>query len=63
MWKGARGWADRMMLAKWLLFPTPRLIRWRYQVQHPWLTPLYYLWRPIRGVGRFLREILSRPQP
>ena len=61
--KGASGWANRMVLAKWLLFPAPCFIRWKYQIQHGWLTPVYYFWRPIRGILRFLQEILSRPQP
>lgn len=61
--KSAKGWGDRMILAKWLLFPAPRFIRWKYQIQHRWLTPVYYVWRPIRGVLRFFQEMLSRPHP
>lgn len=63
LWKGAKGRSDRMMLAKSLFFPAPRFIRWKYQIHHRWLTPVYYLWRPIRGILRFLQEISSRPQP
>jgi hypothetical protein len=63
IWKGTRGWADRVTVAKWLLFPAPRFIRWKYQVRHEWLTPLYYFWRPIRGVLRRFQGMLSRPQP
>jgi hypothetical protein len=63
MVKSAKGWADRMILAKWLLFPAPRFIRWKYRIQSRWLTPVYYFWRPIRGGLRLVRESFSRSQP
>jgi hypothetical protein len=63
MVKGAKGWADRMILAKWLLFPAPRFIRWKYRIQHRWLTPIYYFWRPIRGGLRLVHELLPRSPP
>lgn len=63
IWRGTRGWAGRMILAKWLLFPAPRFIRWKYQIQHGWLTPVYCFWHPIRGVLHLVQRVLSRPQP
>ena len=63
MAKGAKGWVDSMILAKWLLLPAPRFIRWNYRIQHRWLTPIYYFWRPIRGGLRLVRKLLSRSPP
>jgi hypothetical protein len=48
------GWRPRALCVKWMLFPSPGYVRATFRVSHPWLLPLYYVYRPLRYVGRRL---------
>ncbi|MGH8545840.1 MAG: nucleotidyltransferase domain-containing protein [Gammaproteobacteria bacterium] len=45
-------WRARVHVIKWLLIPSPHYLRWAEQMRHAWLLPLYYLYRPLRYIGR-----------
>jgi hypothetical protein len=53
------GWRSRLTVARWMLFPSPSLLRANYGVSHAWQIPLYYLYRPLRFLTRRL-PVLGR---
>jgi hypothetical protein len=46
------GWRPRLIVLKWILFPSRDYLRSAYHVGHPWLLPFYYVYRPLRYVAR-----------
>lgn len=48
----AGGWHPRLIVMKWILFPSRDYLRSAYHVGHSWLLPFYYVYRPLRYVAR-----------
>ena len=46
------GWRPRLIIMKWILFPSRDYLRSAYHVGHSWLLPFYYVYRPLRYVAR-----------
>ena len=46
------GWRPRLIVVKWILFPSRDYLRSAYHVGHSWLLPFYYVYRPLRYVAR-----------
>jgi hypothetical protein len=46
------GWRPRLIIVKWILFPSRDYLRSAYHVGHSWLLPFYYVYRPLRYVAR-----------
>jgi hypothetical protein len=46
------GWRPRLIVVKWILFPSRDYLRSAYHVGHSWLLPFYYVYRPLRYIAR-----------
>lgn len=46
------GWRPRLIVMKWILFPSRDYLRSAYHVGHSWLLPFYYVYRPLRYIAR-----------
>lgn len=46
------GWRPRLLVLKWMLFPSPSYVRSLFHVDRPWLLPFCYIYRPLRFVAR-----------
>lgn len=48
----SKGLRERMVILKWVFFPSARYLKMMQDVRHPRLMPLYYLLRPFRNIAR-----------
>jgi len=48
----ASNWRERALIIKWMLIPSLRYLHRVQRTRHPWLLPLYYVYRPLRYIGR-----------
>lgn len=60
---GVTSWCERLVLVRWLLFPSPAYLYRVERVDRSWLLPFYYVYRPMRSIVRslwFLSKRLAR---
>lgn len=54
-----RNWRDKLAYLFHCFFPSPTYMRARYRIAHPFLIPLYYLWRLFLGVQHLVESVWS----
>lgn len=60
---GQRSWRAQLSYAWANLFPSTAYMRHRYAISAPWLTPVYYPYRWLRGAHSLLLPRKPKPQP
>ena len=48
----SKGLRERLIILRWVFFPSTRYLKMMQDVRHPRLMPLYYLLRPFRNLAR-----------
>jgi hypothetical protein len=51
------GWRSRALIIKWIVYPSPNYVRSVFRIDHSWLLPFYYVYRPLRFLARLLRSL------
>jgi Uncharacterised nucleotidyltransferase len=54
LFRRTTNWRERVFLIQWLLFPSPRYLRWVDEIRDSRLVPFHYIYRPIRHVGWYV---------
>ena len=62
IWGAAHSWRDRAQVVRWAAIPTPSYLRTSCSVSSKWLTPVLYLYRPVRFIARRIshRSLMKR---
>lgn len=56
LFRDAGGWGSRIMLMRWMFFPSFNYLHWKYTPRRAWHFPFYYFYR----LFRYLAEFVSR---
>jgi hypothetical protein len=56
--KNADSMAARIVLLKWMLFPSANCLQLKYAVRSKWLLPFYYFYRPVKFIVHRILNIV-----
>jgi len=54
LFRRTTNWGERVILIRWLLFPSPRYLCWVDEIRDSRLLPFHYVYRPIRHLGWYI---------